>query len=98
VEKINLPVIPSKGKLSLYASEDTAKPIGVEKLRVVVPTTDHQATLSYQETKSARRKRSSGLPQEVLAVLRSSPNLEPCRRFRRANFARFMRHLDQDKC
>jgi hypothetical protein len=45
-----------------------------------------------------RKKRPSGLSEEVLAVLRSSPNLKPCRKFRKVNAARLVEHLNEGKC
>ena len=45
-----------------------------------------------------RKKRNHGLPEEVLAVLRSSPNLEPCREFRNAGIWEFMKHLNEGEC
>ena len=45
-----------------------------------------------------RKKRNDGLPDEVLAVLRSSPNLKPCREFRKADIFKFVAHLNEGKC
>ncbi len=45
-----------------------------------------------------RKQRSKGLSEEVLAVLRISPNLKPCRKFRKADIWRFMEHLKEGKC
>ncbi len=45
-----------------------------------------------------RKKRNHGLPEEVLAVLRSSPNLEPRRKFRKADIFKFAEHLNEGKC
>lgn len=45
-----------------------------------------------------RKKRNHGLPEEVLAVLRSSPNLNPCRKFRKVDIWKFMKHLNEGKC
>jgi GTP1/Obg family GTP-binding protein len=45
-----------------------------------------------------RKKRNHGLPEEVVAVLRSSPNLNLCREFRRMSAARFVEHLNEGKC
>ena len=45
-----------------------------------------------------RKKRNGGLPDEVLAVLRSSPNLEPCRRFRNADIFKLVEHFNEGKC
>jgi len=45
-----------------------------------------------------RKKRHDGLSPEVLAVLRSSPNLNPCRKFRKVNIRKFMQHLNEGKC
>jgi len=44
------------------------------------------------------KKRNHGLPEEVLAVLRISPNLEPCRKFRKADIFKFVEHLNEGKC
>lgn len=47
------------------------------------------------------RKKRSPLSSEVLAVLRSSPRLEPCLRFqrvRRPTIDKFLDHIRQDKC
>jgi hypothetical protein len=46
----------------------------------------------------ARPKRNHGLPPEVRAVLRSSPNLMPCKKFRKVRTARFVEHLNEGKC
>jgi len=45
-----------------------------------------------------RKKRNHNLPEEAVAVLRCSPNLEPCRRFRKVSAARFVEHLNEGKC
>lgn len=45
-----------------------------------------------------RKKQNHGLPEEVLAVLRGSPNLEPCRKFRKVSAARFVEHLNEGRC
>ncbi len=45
-----------------------------------------------------RPKRNHGLTKEVLAVLRSSPNLKPCRKFRKADIFKFVEHLNEGKC
>jgi len=44
------------------------------------------------------KKRNHGLTEEQSAVLRSSPNLEPCRKFRKMCAARFVEHLSEGKC
>jgi hypothetical protein len=44
------------------------------------------------------KKRSHGLTKEQLAVLRISPNLKPCKKFRRVGTARFVEHLNEGKC
>jgi hypothetical protein len=44
------------------------------------------------------KKRNHGLPEEVLAVLRVSPNLNPCRKFRKADIFKFVEHLNEGKC
>jgi hypothetical protein len=46
----------------------------------------------------ARKKRRDGLSKEVLAVLRCSPNLKPCRKFRKADIFKFVEHLNEGKC
>jgi hypothetical protein len=38
------------------------------------------------------------LPEEVLAVLECSPNLEPCEKFRYADIYAFAKHLNARKC
>jgi hypothetical protein len=38
------------------------------------------------------------LPREVLAVLRSFPNLEPCEEFRTASDESWAEHLREGKC
>ena len=45
-----------------------------------------------------RKRRNHGLPEEVLAVLRSSPNLNPCRKFRNVDIFKFVEHLNEGKC
>lgn len=45
-----------------------------------------------------RKKFRFDLPPATLAVLRSSPNLEPCRRFRTANIVRFIEHVKAQRC
>jgi|SRR6266704_389833 len=45
-----------------------------------------------------RRKRQSELPEEVLAVLRISPDLLPCRKFRNANIEQFAERINERKC
>jgi len=45
-----------------------------------------------------RKKRNSDLSPEVRAVLRSSPHLNPCPKFRHANIYKFMEHLNKGKC
>jgi hypothetical protein len=44
------------------------------------------------------RKRSHGLTEEQLAVLRSSPNLKPCKKFRKADIFKFLEHLNEGRC
>jgi len=44
------------------------------------------------------KKRNHGLPEEAVVVLRGSPNLEPCRKFRKVSAARFVAHLNEGKC
>jgi len=38
------------------------------------------------------------LPEEVIAVLDCSPNLEPCEEFRHAHIYVFAKHLNERKC
>ena len=46
----------------------------------------------------ARKKRNL-LSPEILAVLRSSPNLEPCEKFRHnPDVEEFFAHISHDKC
>jgi hypothetical protein len=45
-----------------------------------------------------RKKRRYGLTREQLAVLRSSPNLKPCRKFRKVSPAKFVEHLNEGEC
>lgn len=44
------------------------------------------------------RQKRDLLSPEVLAVLRSSPNLEPCPKFRRVRIDKFFAHVKNDKC
>ncbi len=37
-------------------------------------------------------------PEEVIAVLECSPNLEPCEEFRHADIYAFAKHLNERKC
>ena len=46
----------------------------------------------------ARSVRNRSLTPEQLAVLRSSPNLMPCKKFRKARTARFVEHLNEGRC
>jgi len=46
----------------------------------------------------SRRKPRYELPEEVLAVLECSPNLEPCEEFRYADKYAFAKHLNERKC
>jgi hypothetical protein len=46
----------------------------------------------------ARKKPEGELPAEVLAVLRISPNLRPCPKFRNADIYQFAEHLNQGTC
>src|SRR5467141_2012344 len=50
------------------------------------------------ESYEMRKQRSKGLSKEVLAVLRISPNLKPCRKFRKADIFKFIGHLNEGKC
>ena len=45
-----------------------------------------------------RRARNHGLTEEQLAVLRRSPNLKTCRKFRKADIFKFVEHLNEGKC
>jgi len=43
-------------------------------------------------------RKKPGLPEEVLAVLECSPNLEPCDEFRNADIYAFAKHLNERQC
>jgi len=45
-----------------------------------------------------REKRNHGLTEEQLTVLRNSPNLKPCKKFRKADIFKFVEHLNAGKC
>jgi hypothetical protein len=45
-----------------------------------------------------RKNRRDELPDEVIAVLDCSPNLEPCQEFRHADIYVFAKHLNERKC
>ena len=45
-----------------------------------------------------RKKPNDELPPEVLAVLRISPDLKSCQKFRNANIYQFAEHLNEGKC
>jgi len=45
-----------------------------------------------------RKNRNQRLSEEVLAVLRCSPNLEACSKFRKADIFKFVEHLNEGKC
>jgi hypothetical protein len=45
-----------------------------------------------------RKKQQWELLEEVRIVVECSPNLEPCKKFRRANIYRFDKHLRERKC
>jgi hypothetical protein len=45
-----------------------------------------------------RKRRNNDLPDEVRAVLRNSPNLKPCKKFRKVRTAKFVEHLNEGKC
>ena len=45
-----------------------------------------------------RKNRRYELPEEVLAVLACSPNLEPCEESRYADIYAFAKHLNARKC
>jgi hypothetical protein len=38
------------------------------------------------------------LPEEVIAILECSPNLEPCEEFRHTDIFTFAKHLNERKC
>ena len=46
----------------------------------------------------SRKTRNHGLTKEQLAVLRNSPNLTPCKKFRNADIWKFMKHLNEGRC
>jgi hypothetical protein len=46
----------------------------------------------------ARSVRNCALSPEQLAVLRSSPNLKPCRKFRKADIIKFVDHVNEGTC
>jgi len=48
--------------------------------------------------RTTRKKRRYELPEEVLAVLECSPNLEPCEQFRYADIYAFAKHLNERTC
>ena len=45
-----------------------------------------------------RKKRQYDLTEEILTALQSSPNLEPCLKFRNADIVSFVKHTRGDKC
>jgi hypothetical protein len=45
-----------------------------------------------------RKPKQYELPEEIKIVLECSPNLEPRKKFRRANIYRFADHMKNDKC
>jgi hypothetical protein len=45
-----------------------------------------------------RKKLKGELSEEVLAVLRISPDLKPCPKFRKANIYQFAEHVNEGKC
>jgi len=45
-----------------------------------------------------RKKFNGDLPAEVLAVLRISPDLKPCQKFRKADIVQFAEHINEGKC
>jgi hypothetical protein len=45
-----------------------------------------------------RKERHDGLSKEVQAVLRCSPSLKPCQKFRKADIFKFVQHLNEGKC
>jgi hypothetical protein len=53
----------------------------------------------YYSDEMKRRRRVEPLRPEVLAVMRAAPaNLQPCRKFRRVNAAKFLEHVKEGKC
>ena len=50
------------------------------------------------ESRPMPKKKRAGPSAKVLAVLRSSPNLEPCPKFRRVDIKKFFAHLRDDRC
>jgi hypothetical protein len=48
--------------------------------------------------RTTRKNRRYELPEEVLAVLESSPNLEPCEEFRYADIHVFVKYLNEKEC
>jgi len=46
----------------------------------------------------ARKNQRYELPEEVIAVLECSSNLEPCEEFRHADIYAFAKHLKERKC
>ncbi len=46
----------------------------------------------------ARKKRNQHLSEEVLAILRGSPSLKPCRKFRKADIWKFLKNLNEGEC
>ncbi len=50
------------------------------------------------EHKMPRKNRNHGLTKEQLAVLRTSPNLKSCKKFRKVSAARFVEHVNEGKC
>jgi hypothetical protein len=45
-----------------------------------------------------RKKRNHGFSDELLTVLRGSPNLKPCRQFSKADIVEFAEHLNEGTC
>jgi hypothetical protein len=45
-----------------------------------------------------RDQRHSELPKEILAVLKISPNLEPCHKFRKSDIIAFAKHVNEGQC
>ena len=56
------------------------------------------ARLGREDQQMPRKKSKDELPDEVLAVLRISPDLKPCSKFRHANIYQFAEHLNEGKC
>jgi hypothetical protein len=67
--------------------------------RLSIDTCDNRG-LEQPKRCSLRRmpRKKPDLPEEVLAVLRVSPDLQPCSRFRKADVRQFAAHVNEGKC